>query len=461
VRKYVTAIAIFSLVFFGLSSLSHGAGFLIYEHGAAAMAMAGAFVALANNPTAVFHNPAGIAFLDGTQISLGTTLITPKASLRLANWPDPAYQSVNQVSQLFYPSTFYISHKISDKIVAGFGFFSPYGLGTEWPDPDNFPLRYLAIRDDMKTFFFNPTLAFKVNENFSLGFGVSYIYSTLEYELVERKEDTIDLNPLIGVPAIASYTMDVPAVLEASGRAWALNAGALYKGENFSIGFNWRSGFKIEFDGDLALSAPLVEVTIPAPWDTLLPAGTDVTIETLIASQVPSEGKARIPSFNFPHILGVGVAFNLTESLLMSADVHYLLWSTYDEFTAEVDVPGFTDKHVVENWKNSFVFRGGLEYNLSESFVLRAGFLYDQTPQPDETVDPILPDAKRWAVTGGFGYKSGNFILNVAYQYEPFQDRTSENRSIPAYQHPLLGNLGRGTYKTTAHLIGISIGFVF
>jgi len=459
VRRYITAIVIFSLVFFGLSSLSHGAGFLIYEHGAAAMAMGGAFVALANNPSAIFHNPAGIAFLEGTQISLGTTLIFPIASLSLPNWPDPAYQSVNQVKQMFYPSTFYISHKISDKIVAGFGFFNPYGMGIKWPE--DYPLKYISIRDDMKTFFFNPTLAFKVNENFSLGFGVSYIYSTLEFELVEHIEDTIDLTPYVGLPVTASYTMDIPLVLEATGSAWALNAGALYKGENFSIGFNWRGSFKIEFDGDLALSAPLVDVTIPPPWDLSLPAGTDEAVETAIADQVPSEGGALIPSFNIPHILGVGVAFNLTESLIMSADVHYILWSTYDEFTVEVDVPGFDDKHVEENWTDSFVFRGGLEYNLNERFALRAGFLYDQTPQPVEYMDPILPDANRWAITGGFGYKSGNFVIDVAYQFEPFQDRTSENRSIPAYQHPLLGNLGQGTYSTTAHLFGISIGFVF
>ena len=456
-RRYITAIDIFYLVFFGLSSLSHGAGFLIYEHGAAAMAMGGAFVALANNPSAIFHNPAGIAFLEGTQISFGTTLIFPVASLSLPNWPDPAYQSVNQVSQMFYPSTFYISHKISDKIVAGFGFFNPYGMGVKWPE--DYPLKYISIRDDMKTFFFNPTLAFKINENFSLGFGVSYIYSTLEFELVEHVER--DLDPAVsGLPISVPYTMDVPLVLDATGSAWALNAGALYKGENFSIGFNWRGGFKIKFDGDLALSAALVDVTIPPPWDTLLPPGTDVALETAIADQVPSEGGALIPSFNFPHIFGVGVAFNLTESLIMSADVHYILWSTYDEFTVEVDVPGFDDKHVEENWTDSFVFRGGLEYNLNERFALRAGFLYDQTPQPVEYMDPILPDANRWALTGGFGYKSGNFVIDVAYQFEPFADRTSENREIAAYQQGGV-NLGMGTYSTTAHLFGISIGFVF
>jgi len=459
VRRYITAIVIFSLVFFGLSSLSHGAGFLIYEHGAAAMAMGGAFVALANNPSAIFHNPAGIAFLEGTQINFGTTLITSAGDLSLPNWPVSTYQTVEREKKWFYPPTFYISHKISEKVVAGFGFFVPYGLGVEWPE--DYPLRYISIRDEMKTFFFNPTLAYKVNENFALGFGVSYIYSTLEFELVERKEDTIDLTPHVGLPIIASYTMDVPLVLDATGSAWGLNAGALYKGENFSIGFNWRGGFKIKFDGDLALSAALVDVTIPPPWDLLIPAEAVEAVETAIADQVPSEGGALIPSFNFPHIFGVGVAFNLTQSLIMSVDVHYLLWSTYDEFTVEVDVPGFENKHVEENWTDSFVFRGGLEYKLNERFALRAGFLYDQTPQPLETMDPILPDANRWAITGGFGYKSGNFIIDVAYQYEPFQDRTSENRSIPAYQHPLLGNLGRGTYSTTAHLIGISIGFVF
>ncbi len=458
--KRIIAVSIFCLIFLTISTLSHGAGFLIYEHGAAAMAMAGAFVAIANNPTAIFHNPAGLAWLEGTQINFGTTLITSIGDLSLPNWPDPTYQTVEREKKWFYPPTFYISHKISERVVAGFGFFVPYGLGITWPE--NYPLKYISVRDDMKTLIFNPTVAFKVNENFSVGFGVSYIHATLEFELVEHEAATVDLGPLVGLPLpiISSYTVDIPALFDASGSAWGLNAGALYKGENFSLGFNWRSGFKIDFEGDIELSAPDVDVTIPSPWDQLLPTGTAETIETYIATQVPSGGTAST-SFNFPHILGVGLAFNLTDSLLMSADVHYLLWSTYDEFTVAVEVPGFDDKHVEENWNDSFVFRGGLEYSVNENLALRAGFLYDQTPQPDETVDPILPDAIRWAITGGFGYKSGNFVLNVAYQYEPFKERTSENRSIPSYQHPLLGNLGQGTYKTTAHLIGISLGFIF
>jgi len=283
-------------------------------------------------------------------------------------------------------------------------------------------------KDDMKTFIFNPVIAFKLNDNLSVGFGASYVYSTLALDIVYP----LDLR---AIPGLGVY--DVPISLKkASGRAWGLNAGALYRGEKFSFGFNWRGGFSLDYEGDLSLDMSAVPITLPN-------TGTAST------------------SFNFPHILGIGAAFNLTDMLILTADIHYILWSSYEEIAVDVDVPGlpgFEFEPVPENWEDSFVFRGGLQYQVNESFALRAGVLYDQTPQPVEYMDPILPDADRWALTGGFGYKAGKFVINVAYQYEPFKDRTSPNRNI--YLTPL-GNFGEGTYSTTAHLIGVSIGFVF
>lgn len=453
-KKKICVVALFSFLFLGFSPLTHGAGFLIYEHGAAAMAMGGAFIAVANNPTAIFHNPAGIAWLDGTQISLGTTLITSKASLSLPHWPVAADQSVDAKSQWFYPSTFYISHRISDRVAIGFGFFSPYGLGTEWPE--DYPLKYIATKDDMKTFIFNPTIAVKLNDNLSAAFGVSYIYSTLSFKLVEH--DDIDLSLFSPMLAGEIAVIDIPISLEANGDSFGLNAGVLYKGENFSLGFNWRGGFDIEYDGDLDLSTTQAQVQIPP-----LPPPFDLIVtEEAIISEIPTSGTASIPSFKFPHVFGIGAAFNLTENFMLTADIHYILWSSYDKFTVDVGLPApFRDMEVEENWKDSFVLRGGFQYNVNESFALRAGFLYDKTPQPVETMDPILPDANRWAVTGGFGYKAGSFIIDVAYQFEVFSDRESPNRNV--YEDfPMPGiNAGLGTYSTTAHLIGVSIGFVF
>ena len=60
---------------------AHAAGFAIFEQGARAMGFAGAFTAQANDPCAIFHNAAGIAFLKGKQLYLGGTLIRPSSTL--------------------------------------------------------------------------------------------------------------------------------------------------------------------------------------------------------------------------------------------------------------------------------------------------------------------------------------------------------------------------------------------
>lgn len=430
-KKNIGAIALVALMIFAFSPSAHGSGFLIYEHGAVAMAMGGAFVGLANDATAIFHNPAGIAFLEGTQISAGVTLIFPSTTMTLDNWPDPAYQSIDLESQVFYPPTFYITHKLSDKIVAGFGFFAPYGLGTDWPNPTTFPLRYIATRADMKTLMFNPTIAYKFNDNLSVGVGVSYIHSSLELDLTY-------LLDLTAIPPLGYY--DVPITVEnTSGTAWAVNAGALYKGEKFSLGFNWRGGFTIDYDGDLDLDMSNAPIALP------------------------ENGTVEAP-FSFPHVLGIGAAFNLSDQVILTADVHYVLWSAFDVIVVEADVPGLPISldfpPIDENFKDSFLIRAGVQYQMNENFALRGGFLYDETPQPVESMDPMLPDSDRWALTAGFGYNVGKFAIDVAYQFEPFKDRTSPNRSIPAYQVGPV-NLGEGSYSTTAHLFRISFRYVF
>ena len=432
-KKSIGMIAAVALMIFTFSPSAQGSGFLIYEHGAVAMAMGGAFVGLANDATAIFHNPAGIAFLEGTQVSAGVTLIFPNSTLSMPDIDlvNPAYaETYDQVSQVFYPPTFYITHKFSDKIVAGFGFFAPYGLGTEWPNPTTFPLRYISTKANMQTLMFNPTIAYKFNDNLSVGVGVSYIYSSLDLDLTYLLDLTA-IPPPVG--PLGYY--DVPITVEnTTGTAWAVNAGVLYKGEKFSLGFNWRGGFTIDYDGDLDLDMSNVPIPLPENGTVVAP-------------------------FSFPHVLGIGAAFNLSDQLILTADVHYVLWSAFDVIVVEATVPGLPISldfpPIDENFEDSFLFRVGMQYQMNENFALRGGFLYDQTPQPVESMDTMLPDSDRWALTAGFGYNIGKVAIDVAYQFEPFKDRISPNRDI----YPL--DLGEGTYASTAHLFGVSFRYVF
>jgi long-chain fatty acid transport protein len=425
VKKYLV-VAAFVCLLLGQAHLGQASGFLIYEHGAAAMAMGGAFVAVANNPSAIFHNPAGIAFLKGTQVSVGPTFILPSGHLTLPNWPVANQRTWKQENAVFYPTNFYLTHSVGDRVTLGFGFFSPYGLGSKWPKEN--PLRYLGYEDDMKTFFFNPTIGIKLTDKFSVGFGVSYIYSTVKFKLVELEDFT----------AYHLSKYDVPAALDGNGHGWAVNAGALYRTDKFSIGVNWRGAFDIKYTGDLALDTS----ALPAP----------------IKPAVPTTAKGDT-TFKFPDILGVGVAFNPTDKLLLSADFHYVTWNRFDKYVVTFDDPKLAPMEVEENFKDSWLLRGGGQYSFCDKFALRLGILYDKTPQPVDTMDPLLPDANRVALTGGFGFKlSRNVILDVGYQYEVFSDRTAPNRNV--YNLGSI-NLGEGTYDMTANLIGLSLSFVF
>ena len=408
------ALVLTAVLLLALAPTARASGFLIYEHGAAAMAMAGAFTSLAKDPSAIWHNPAGMAWLEGTQVMGGATFMLPSGSVDFPDYPgSPSY---DQVHQVFYPPNLYLTHKLSDKAVIGLGVFSPYGLGIEWPEPETFPWRYLGTRSDMVTFFINPAIAYKVTDRLSIGLGASFIYSKLEQSVTEIME-------------MGEVTVDVPAEVEADGTAFGFNAGLLYKGDKFRFGLNYRSRFRLKYSGTVELSVP----TFETPF-----AGTGNT------------------TFDFPDIVTMGLSFDLTSKLIWAVDLHYIFWSAYDSYTFHFEVPDLLlsrDVYIPTQWKDSYIARTGLEYIASERLALRAGFAYDKSPQPATTMDSGLPDADRFALTAGFGYKFGKVTLDFAYQFENFLRRESARPDLP--------DLLQGSFKMQAHLFGVNLGYKF
>jgi len=403
--------ALLAMMLLVLAPAARGSGFLIYEHGAAAMAMAGAFTSLAKDPSALWHNPAGLAFLEGTQIMGGATFILPSGSVEFPDYPgSPSY---DQVHKIFYPPNFYISHQLSNKTVIGLGVTSPYGLGIEWPEPETFPWRYLGTKSDMITFCINPAVAYKLTDRFSLGLGVSFIYSKLTQSITRYM-------------MMGEAGLDVPADVDVDGTAFGFNAGLLYKGNGYRVGLNYRSRFTLDYKGTVSLDIPVYETPF---------AGTGET------------------SFNFPDLVTLGVSFDLSKKLVWAVDFHYFFWSSYDSYTFHFEVPdlALTEDLIVPTlWKDSYIARTGLEYMATDRLALRAGFAFDKSPQPASTMDTSLPDADRTTLTCGFGYKLGRLTLDFAYRFENFHERTSGRPDI-----------FQATFKTQAHLFGIDLGYKF
>src|SRR5688572_33406052 len=104
---------------------AHAAGFAIFEQGARGMGFAGAFTAQANDPSAIFHNAAGIAFLKGRQAYLGGTMIAPRTTFTGAD-PVPGAGVFEETdTPAFALPAVYYTHQFTERLVFGAGVHTP------------------------------------------------------------------------------------------------------------------------------------------------------------------------------------------------------------------------------------------------------------------------------------------------------------------------------------------------
>lgn len=419
-------------------------GFQINEAGARAMAMAGAFTGLANDASAIFFNPAGITQLEGTHITAGTTLILPNSKFTGFSDSSPLVApeaEYEMESQVFTPINFYITQQLTDDLFVGFGVYNPYGLGTKWAD--TWVGRYAAVDTEVRTFFFNPVVAYKVSDALSISAGFVFGYGDVK----------IIKNLFLADPVTSAPKADAQTALEGDGTAMGWTAGLLFKpSENSSIGLNVRSGTEFEFEGTATTTPATLDFTHPQAGPLSLP--------------LPTGGIAA--SLNTP--LNVTLGFALQgEKTTYVADIQWVGWSSYD--TLAVDFTEYREDPMnpaspllrtaaPREYKNTYIFRLGMEHEMSDNFMLRGGILYDVNPVADKYVEPTLPDADRLGLNLGFGYKlTDNMSIDVAYMFLIFMEREITNSALGAgypdpYDVPL-----NGTYNSYSHLLGVNFSY--
>ena len=405
-----------------ISANTFAGGFQLNEQGARAMAMAGAFTGLANDPSAIYFNPAGITQLRGTNFLAGVTLIMPLATYTA---PGNSQTEYEQKSQTFTPVNFYLTHQITDELSVGLSFNNQYGLGTKW-DP-TWPGRYLAVNTDVKSYFGTAVVAYKVLDNLSISAGAVFAQANVTIE----KES----------PYPAPLPGDFMISLKGDGTAFGFTGGVLFKPlDNLSIGACYRSEMSFDLSGTATstpsgFTHPLLHQFLPFPYgDISAPLTT-------------------------PQNATLGLAFQANDNVTLTADFQYIGWSSYDKLEvtfANYDFdfnPANGQQNVqsaVRDYKNTFIARVGMEYKISDAFSFRAGLLYDRNPVKDEFVEPTLPDADRIGLNIGYGTKIGdNFGLDVSYMLLLFADRQVSNSTFGF----------NGTYKTTAHLFGVNLSY--
>lgn len=386
-------------------------GFQLNEHGSRAMAQGGAWAARAYDGSAIFFNPAGLAFQKGTSIYLGSTIIMPTATFF---GPLPSVKETKMVDQVFPPINVYASYALNDNLVLGLGVNNPFGLGTEWPD--NWVGNQLSVKVDLKSFFFTPTLAYKLSDQLSVGGGVNIV--TGEVTLSRY------------------YIPGVKVELDLSATGYGFNLGALYKvTPEISVGASYRSSVKLDATGTAQFTPD-------------------------IPNSTPSGDAAA--SLELPSTAFFGIAYKVMDNLEIEADYQYVGWSTYKELLIEFKKDPSKNSKNPKDYENTYIIRVGGEYTM-DAYQFRAGYLYDNSPVTTKHVDPLLPDANRNGFNVGLGYKvNENLSFDVSYLYLAFDQIKAVGTDFDNNGNPgqTYGDFD-GTYNADANLFGFNIGYTF
>lgn len=355
-----------------MSADTFAAAFQLAEQNASGLGRAYAGeAAVADDASVVARNPALMSLFKEQQLSVAGIAVVPDVSLRGTEASNASVNPGQLNDSSIAPAAFvpagYFVMPIDDKFAVGFGAFSNFGLATEF-DMD-YPAGQLAGETEIVTVNMNVSGSYKINEQFSVGLGLNYIYA--DAKIIRN----FGANPL-GLPA---QTQAVHLEGDDYGFGW--NIGASYQlDENSRFGFNYRSETDITFDGEYSNQLPaqvggLAGVSVPGSVEITLPA---------------------IAEFSGTH--------QLDEKTGLHYSVMWTGWDSFDKLEAHVagsDAPVFSKD---ENFSNSMRYSIGGDYQFNDSVLLRAGLAYDESPADKNHMSISIPDTDRFWYSFGVNY---------------------------------------------------------
>ena len=393
---------------FTMATSAQAAGFALIEQSASGMgnAFAGG-AAAAEDASTIFFNPAGMTYLPDSQLAVALHAIRPSADFNndgshraaaTGGLPTPGGDGGDAGSWAFVPNIFY-AKEINDSVRLGIGISAPFGLKTEY-DKD-WVGRYQAIKSELKTININPSIALKVNDQVSLGFGVSAMRA--EAELTNAVDTgTICAAFVLGCGTFQSRDSYVKVKGDDWGFGW--NIGAIFQLTDATrFGVAYRSQVHQTLKGDVDFNnLPAIFAAVPA----LRTQFGNGSIEAKLTT---------------PDSASASVLHHVNNEWDVMGDLTWTNWSKFKNLTivrTSGTLSGQNLNSVPENWDDTIRASVGASYKYSDTLKLRAGLAYDESPVPSEFRTPRIPDSDRYWVSFGANYKvSEASSLDVGYTH--------------------------------------------
>jgi len=378
-----------------------------------------AFVATADNPSAIYYNPAGITQLEGNNVrgSIYGIYYDPTFS-------PPNSSSTYHVEHQFAaaPDFFYTYTPEDFPLSFGLGVYAPFGGSINWPQDTGF--RAVALSSSLQYVTFNPVLALKVSPNLSIAAGLMVNYANIELEQ--------GLRPFPQPPNFFRF----------KGDGWSVgyNLGLLWQPhEKVSLGATFRSSATVTFDGRTEFEQDSAGIPF-----TRLPANAD---------------------FEFPLTAVIGASYRPTPKWNLEFDADYTDWSSFGTITIyqqeRPPLGGAQNPPVTLNWQPSWMYEFGVTHYLDNGWHVSAGYVFNESSVPDAYYTPLAADLNRHFFSVGAGRKGKRFDFDVTYQFGYGPARTVTGSKPPSISGVFAGQTADGTYDFISHALLLTVGMHF
>ena len=373
-------------------------GIRVLDQDAFATARGNAFVATADNPSAIYYNPAGIAQLEGHNARAAVNIANARAG-----FDSSVLKDVNTEDEfLALPGFFYTYSPKECQFSFGAGYYLPYNLNLEWPQGG--PFRTTTIQSEVQYHTFNGIVAWQPLKTLSIAGGPTFNYASTDLRR--------------GISALGDefkFTGDDYDV--------GMTAGLLWKPfTKHAFGVSYRSQTTMEFEGK----------------SRVLPASYGIA---------PQDASARLP---FPQVIIAGYSFRPTPHWNLEVDLDWTDWERVDRTVLKQRSGNVT---LPLQWDSSWAVEAGVTRYFDNGLHASAGYVYVENSVPDKSFTPMVPDQDLHVFSIGLGGNYERVTWDATYQFSwgPGRDVAGS----------VYGSTVTGHYTLTVHQFSISIGWHF
>jgi len=402
-EKQTTRYAIILISVSLLWPMAAGAvGYRLPNQDPEAIARGNAFAATADNPSAIYYNPAGITQLEGNNIRAGIYAVTAGIDYTA---PGPGGATATAYDEFQYvPELYYVFTPKNSPLSFGLGVYAPYGLALDWGS--NPPFKVHAEKGKLTYLTINPVAAWKITDTLSIAAGPTINYSKADF--------TQGLSP---------FTNDR---INIHGDGW---------GYGFNVGLRWQPISQLAFGVTYRY---MTDVDYEGGSHTTLPPPFDQAHNTT-------------STIHFPQYIVAGISYRPTENWNIEFDLDWTDWDSVNSIPINGTPIG--NLSLPLNYSSSFMYEIGVTRKFGEHWFGSVGFFYSENSSPDKDFNPIIPDTDLYLGSAGFGYHGKHWDWAIAYHFGYNPGREVKNDT----SYPL----ANGTYEVFNQAVNVAVTFKF